>query len=288
MTAIARWIQQEQESEAGRVVADPQQHDNRFIFTCAEDIPHSEVFSQVIERNRVTPIAELHRWENYRSLAPEQRLPGKVRLDRDGFIAEGQYAIPPGPIFNTIMELYADQGVVELACLRGQTMPEIRKLKINEFFFPEPKEPTKNLDNTPRTYREIRERMSQIQEGFKKPNAAKLLESTLPVFQQIVEDILRSVAISERFDQQLLDESEAHIELGKVNPQFKQRYDKRDYRALSRLERERKDQVVSGMARNQHDLIEAIAHRMGDQPLSVDLMKTFARELITELKRAEK
>jgi len=288
-TAVAQWLEQEAMEQQNRATQlDPGQNDNRFVWQGAEDIPHSEVHSGWIERCRITPITKLLRWENFVALAPEQRIPGLERKDRDGKIAEAMYATPPGPIFDSIIEQYETFGVLEVDALRGMGGKHIQALAIDSTFFPERKDcnARPKIDETPRTYREMKARIYDI---------VKLVESGThtspknqwPIYLQVAKSMLQSLEISAHNDNQLVDMSETEMELGKVNGQYKQRYDNRDYRAMHRLERTRRDQVTNAMAEQQRDLIQAIATRHGDAQLTPDMIRALVQETVKGLKELQ-
>jgi hypothetical protein len=288
--AVAQWLQQEEIENRGRVLReDPGQNDNRFIWQGAEDILHAEVHSQVIERCRTTPITKLLRWENYTALASEQRIPGLERKDRDGKIAEAMYATAPGPIFDGIIEQYEVLGVIELEALRGMGGQHIQALSIDTTFFPERKDPNTKpkIDETPRTYREMKARIYEIVDKIEKGQHASP-KNQWPIYLEVAKAMIRSLAISEHNDHQRIDLSESEIELGKINPQYKQRYDNPDYRALHRLERQRKDHVTTHLADQQKDLIAAIATRHGDATLTPDMIRALVQETVKGLAELQK
>lgn len=276
-TAATKWQEVEQQAERQRMPSLIQDRTKvRFVWQCAEDVPHVEVLGGIIERCRVTPIVKKYVWDNIDSLAQEQRVPGMMRRDREGKFAEAAYEILPGYIFDSVMDQYGHQGVVELASLREvQTANDFQALNIDGFFFPQRKSHLAKIDDIPRTYSEMRAQIEEAKSRLQTGNLNYTLDQC-PTLLNTADEMLDAVRKAEAFDVFLLDESERELELGRTNPTFKQLYDNRDIRALHRLQRQRKDYAINEMAKQHNSLVELMATTIAQQKDSSADMATIA------------
>lgn len=296
-TAAIRWQAQEQNLAAVRQpLADEGLDQVRFIWQCVEDLPHEEVMGGWIERCRVMPIVKRYRWESYDALSEDQREPGMVRRDKEGRIAEAAYSILPGHIFKTVMDQFEPRGVVEFKAIRGISSPQaFARLNIDGLFFPQRKDRDAKIDEIPRAYTAIRNRIEEVraelvagQHDYSPQDRAILIE--------IADQMLHGVQVARSADVALLDESERELELGRNNPQYKQVYDARDLRALQRLERNRKDYAVEEMAKQQNSVTELLAKTLANQGAATenladglkDALQSFAREFATTFAATQK
>lgn len=261
----------------------------RFVWQCLEDLPHDEVMGGWIERCRVMPIVRRYRWDNIESLAPEQREPGMMRRDREGKWAEAAYAMQPGHIYRTVMDQFEGRGLVEFTSLRGIASPEaFQRLNIDGLFFPERKDRDTRVDDVPRSYAEIRERIEKVRAALVAGEYDYTPQERTALI-DVADRMLHGVAVAQAADVALLDESERELELGRNNPAFKQVYDARDLRALQRLRRQRKDYAVEQMAQQQNSVTELLAATLAKQGAAQenladglkDALQSFAREFAT-------
>lgn len=251
--AAVRWVETELETKRVRMpdaLADRQS--TRFIWQAREDTPHAEVLGGMIERCRVMPVIKTLRWDRIADVPLEFREVGMLRKDHEGKTAYAAYGILPGFIFDAIMEQYRGHGVVELTALRGMDAARFAALKIDEVFFPEQKSVDDGVDQTPQTYGEMRRsiQLAIIEVRNNRDYSAQ----QIAVLETCANEMLRAINVAERYDNALADESEGELELGRNNPQYKQKYDASDLAALRRVGRPRKDAFMKRLAEQQFDL----------------------------------
>lgn len=240
---------------------------NRYIWFPAEDIPYPEanagyiailreraqqlnyrniqLAGGFIERMRVTPVLPAPYWERIFDVPDEMRrnLRGQKA---NGDYEEALYYVPPGHIFDGIMDSYRLWGVTELQALRGMEVEELLDLRIDETFFPEEKDLTrignngKTIDETPRRYSLMRARIAETL-AEAPPKSA--------IYQRIAGDMLTAIEVATAFDTALVDEEETRNPL---------RYSNHGLRALHRLERQRRDHAMNEMAKRQESALDVI------------------------------
>src|SRR5262245_4919542 len=176
----------------------------RFIWHCREDVPHAEVLGGVIERCRVMPVIRFLKWDRMEDIPLEHREPGMMRRDHENKWAYAAYAILPGFICDAILDQYRDRGVVELTALRGMDAQQFKALGIDELFCPQRKSVDDGIDDTPKTYQEVRFEIEsrihavQINGGY--------TSQQLAIIRTCGQEMLRAVALAERYDTALVDE----------------------------------------------------------------------------------
>jgi hypothetical protein len=245
-------------------------HVNRYVWYPAEDIPYPEanagyvallrerarqlgmqdiaLAGGYVERNRVTPILPNPVWERYQDVPEDLRRATRGRMP-NGDPEEALYYVPPGHIFDGLMDGYRFYGVTEIEALRGMDIEDFLALRIDEIFFPEEKDLTrlgpdqKPIDRTPRRYSEIR---TQIMQALKTQKDSAQYE----LYKMIAADMIRAVEVSEAFDTSLVDEEESRNPL---------RYTNHGLRALYRLQRQRRDHAINDMAKRQDAAVDVIA-----------------------------
>lgn len=178
---------------------------------------------------------------------------------------EAQYEIPPQGIFESIMGQYGVWGVKELSGLQGMAPKEVAALNIDLTFCPW------HWDEIPKPYRIIED---QIKNTLRSLNGNQLLHS-------VGEDMLQSLTAAKAYDEMLVDEEESRKEL---------KYSRPGLRALSRLERQRRDTALNNMAASQNKVFEKIpdilaAQSGGHDPALVEMLK--AQQEQNELLREE-
>lgn len=209
-----------------------------YIWIASETLPNREIAGGFIQRGLVTPVLAYPVWERTSDVPSEM-----VIRYRDGG-AEALYAIPPHPIFDTIMKQYGDWGVVELTALTDLQPDIVQKLNIDGTFFP---------NGVPTTYEAMRTAIRQAV-----LNTSGL--SNAPVYRSIAMDMERGIAISERFDNAWVDTMESAIELSKSDPHYAglSTYDAHSFRALERLQRERRDHALLQSAATQRQVVDSL------------------------------
>lgn len=267
------------EAENARIKAPDSEVDRRstrFIWQAREDIPHAEVIGGVIERCRAMPVVRWLKWERAVDVPLEWREPGMIRRDREGKSEEVAYPTLPGYILDSILDAYRGWGVVELTALKGFDAASFARLGVDEVFFPETKNVDVHIDRTPQTYAELRARVNSVLDSLRQ-DASGRSSADIRVLIQCGEEMLIGITRAERADNSLIDESEGELELGRTNPQYKQKYDGRDLAALKRLNRPRKDAFMQRLSDNQLDLQKTLTQAIaGAQPQAVNIAEVAA------------
>jgi len=275
---------------------------NRYVWQGAEDIPHSEatagyvallrdrakqlnipltVTAGFIERCRVAPILAMPVWDRTEDVPLEMRVRFRDQKPNGDF-EQAQYLIQPGGIFDSVLEMYEGWGVRELRALRGFDANDFLELQIDDVFFPMVKDRNqfdavgRLLDQIPRTYREMKQRLMQRASYLPADGRRTTLEA-------VAADMLHSLEVSAAFDNSLVDREE---EPG-------QRYSNHGLRALTRLERERRDHALNRMAERQNAVFDKLpdviaAQKPAEMPM--EQFSIFAKEIaksIAETMRAE-
>jgi len=281
--AAVRWVETEMENKRIRrpdILADRQS--TRFIWQAREDVPHAEVLGGVIERCRVMPVVRLLKWDRIHDIPLEHREPGMVRKDNEGKDAYAAYAILPGYICDAILEQNRDRGVVELTALRGMDAEQFAALRIDELFFPERKSVDEGIDETPQTYADVRLAIeSRIHAA--KINGLGYSSHQLAILEACAQEMDRAIRIAERYDNALVDESEGELELGRNNPQYKQKYDAADLAALKRAGRPRRDAFMKRLADQTVDLQTTVRDAIVEKNSQVSNVQEIAQAVATSV-----
>lgn len=245
------------------------EHVNRYVWFPAEDIPYTEanagyvallrerakqlgmydvpLAGGYVERMRVTPILAAPHWDRIGDV-PETMRRDHRGLKPNGDYEEAQYFVPPGHIFDGLMDSYRFWGVTELTALRGMDIEDFLELRIDDMFFPEPKDLTrlgsnlKPIDETPRKYSLMR---SQIMTVL----ATQPRDARFPIYESVGREMLFAIDVASAFDTQLVDEEESRNPL---------KYSHHGLRALHRLERTRRDHAMNEMAKRQDQAMDAV------------------------------
>lgn len=195
---------------------------NRYVWYAGEDLPWPEIKGGFIKRCRVTPIVVFSVWERINDVPEDMRK--AVRRDwMDPKHTEARYEIRPQGIFDSVMAQYEEVGVRELTTLTGMNEQQVASLNIDAIFTPW------HSDDIPKPYREIEDR---IKDALRKLNGNQLLRS-------VGEELLASIENSRKYDDMFVD---------RVEGQKEPIYSKPVFRALSRLERRRRDHALNDMA----------------------------------------
>jgi hypothetical protein len=212
---------------------------NRYVWYAGEDLPWPEIHGGWIKRCRVTPILPFLIWERINDVPEDMRK--AVRKDwMDRTHQEAQYEIRPAGIFNSIMEQYGALGVIELTALRGKPEQEVLALNISTTFCPW------HGADIPKPYREIKEQIEKVLRTAS-------LNATL---RSVGEEMLASIEASKAYDEQFVDAEESQKEL---------KYSKPGLRALSRLDRRRRDHALTDLAEADLAAKRAAAQTSSDQ-----------------------
>lgn len=242
---------------------------NRYLWYPAEDIPHNEASAGFvalmreraaalgmpnpgitacwIERCRVVPVLAMPCWEEANSVPENLRIKGR-NPKPNGDYSEYQYAVPPGFIFQAVMDEYQPWGVTELQALRDGDPGDVLELRIDQTFFPEEKDRSRigydgiTVDEIPKAYTV---QLARIDEVLKKLNG----DSRKKTMIDVARDMNRAIEVSRAFDVALVDYEESQKEL---------KYSNHALRALSRLERKRRDHALNEMAQRQNDSLTAL------------------------------
>lgn len=212
---------------------------NRYVWYPGEDLPWPEIKGGWIKRCRVTPILPFLTWERINDVPQDMRL--AVRrdwMDRDH--QEAQYEIRPQGIFDSVMNQYGQLGVKELTTLGGMKPQDVEDLRIDDIFCPWPE------SRMPKPYREIEE---QIQKSIRDLGGNRLLC-------RVGEEMLESIAASKAYDQTFVDAEESQKEL---------KYTRPGLRALSRLDRRRRDTALNDMAAAQNKVFDKVPEILAAQ-----------------------
>lgn len=212
---------------------------NRYVWYAGEDVPWPEIKGGWISRCRVTPILPFLIWERITDVPEDMRK--AVRKDwMDRTHQEAQYEIRPQGIFDSVMGQYGVWGVRELTALKGKAPQEVAALNIDVTFCPW------TGDDIPKPYREIEDHIKKTLHGL---NGNQLLRS-------VGEDMLRSIAASKAYDEMLVDAEESQKEL---------KYSRPGLRALSRLDRRRRDSALNDMAAAQNKVFDKVPEILAAQ-----------------------
>lgn len=229
---------------------------NRYVWYPGEDLPWPEIKGGWIKRCRVTPILPFLTWERINDVPQDMRL--AVRrdwMDRDH--QEAQYEIRPQGIFDSVMNQYGQLGVKELTTLGGMKPQDVEGLRIDDIFCPWPE------SRMPKPYREIEE---QIQKSIRDLGGNQFLC-------RVGEEMLESIAASKAYDQTFVDAEESQKEL---------KYTRPGLRALSRLDRRRRDTALNDMAAAQNKVFDKVPEILAGQsdanPVLVDLVKEMQQQ----------
>jgi hypothetical protein len=186
-------------------------------------------------------------WEEASAVPEELRVKGR-NPKPNGEPSEYQYLVPPGHIFEAVMEQYQAWGLTELQVLRGGEPGDVLELQIDDTYFPERKDRMSvgydglPIDEIPKAYSALIARINQVTDGLKNDARRNTLE-------KIARDMLRAIEVSKAFDVALVDFEENQKEF---------QYSAHGLRALTRLERKRKDHAINEMAVRQAQSMDAI------------------------------
>lgn len=224
---------------------------NRYVWYAGEDLPWPEIKGGWIKRCRVTAILPFLIWERINDVPADMRK--AVRKDwMDREHQEAQYEIRPQGIYDSIMGQYQIWGVRELTVLKGKTPQEVAALNIDLTFC------RWHGDDIPKPYSAIED---HIRQTLKTLNGNQLLRS-------VGEEMLAAISAARAYDQTLVDEEESRKEL---------KYSRPGLRALSRLDRRRRDTALNDMAAAQNKVFdrvpEILAAQGGMDPAIVELIK---------------
>ncbi len=254
---------------------------NHYYWFGAESVPFLGLPNDRIERCRVTPVVKDIVWDNVDLIPMEAREPGYLQgydpITRRPTLCG--YAVLPGYTAEHLEEMYGAnksnagaltsgiQGVVELFPLRGWDPYAVEALGVDELYFPEFQgldEEGRQIDQLPKTYREMRERILQVQkdlhddEKLVDPKHKKLLI-------QLGDIMLQSLEVSEVNDELVLDNTHACFERSKNDKNEKSTYDARDFRALKRLEQVRRDHALAKLATQSNNLNDTVVALLKNQ-----------------------
>lgn len=211
---------------------------NRYVWYAGEDLPWPELKGGFIKRCRVAPIVSVFIWERIGDVPTDMRK--RLRKEwHDKDYAEAEYEIRPQGIFNSVMELYGELGVRELTALKGLEEQAVLALNIDVTFCPW------HSDDIPKPYREIEAHIQKVL------NTASLS----PILRQVGEEMLASIKASRQYDDIFVDQVE-----GAKEPV----YSKPVFRAMSRLERRRRDKALSDLAEADVAMKNAAAQASND------------------------
>jgi len=222
---------------------------NQYVWYAGENLPWPEIKGGFIKRCRVTPIVPFPMWERINDVPQDMRK--RLRqgwTDKDP--GEAQYEIQPKGIFDSVMEIYGEMGVCELTALKGMEEQRVVSLNIDATFTPW------HSDDIPKPYREIEDR---IKETLRNLNGNQLLRS-------VGEEMLASIGKSRAYDDIFVDRVESQKTPVYSHPVF---------RALSRLERRRRDTAQNQNAELQNKVFEKIPDILsaqGTDPAIVELI----------------
>lgn len=232
---IERWMAQQEANKTPDRVRERISKSNRYVWQAFEDIPHPQIVGGFIKRGRAWPILPWSLWERIMDVPLEMRL--DVRSSpQDKEHQEARYEIAPGDVFDHIMEFSGHWGIVELRSLFDMPLRQFLELDIDRRFFP---------GEIPKPYTAIRARIHEV--------CAGLTDKTLL---DVGADMLRSITISEAYDVRMIDELEN---------QDKFKYGHPHYRALSRLERRPKTEILGDMAKMQQTVFERLPDLLSNQ-----------------------
>lgn len=218
---------------------------NRYVWYPGEDLPWPEIKGGWIKRCRVTPIVSFLTWERINDVPQDMRL--AVRRDwTDRTHQEAQYEIRPQGIFDSVMNQYGALGVRELTSLKGMMEPQVAALNIDLAFCPW------NSDEIPKPYRIIEGHIKQVLQSV---NGNKVLRS-------VGEEMLASIEASKSYDEMLADEEESRKN---EKGEYVLKYSRPGLRALSRLERRRRDAALNDMAAAQNKVFEKVPEILAAQ-----------------------
>ena len=262
----------EKYAELTNTVFDPkvvyQDNEERHYLWCAsETIPHREIVTGFIHRGRVAPVLPLPVWDAI------EAVPTDLRRQLRNKDTEALYFISPLPIYQTVMSDYGDWGVTDLTAIKNWEARDVWNLHIEDVFFP---------NGIADTYDEI---VAQIQ-------SAELPKQKIDVYRAIAVDMLRGIQVCRKYDTWLVDEAEASIEKSKSHAGYASTYTEPALRAMTRLNRERKDHAISQVATRQNALVEALPEMIkgmaekNGSTLTPDHLMAFAEKLTEGLKEA--
>lgn len=216
---------------------------NRYVWYPGEDMPWPEIKGGFIRRCRVTAIVPFRIWERIADVPEDMRKSlRRDMMDRDH--QEAQYEIPAKGIFESIMEQYGVLGVRELTALQGMKPEDVCALGVDDVFCPWPEDCS--IDDMPKSYRVIEDHI-RLQLGTL--NGNRILKS-------VGEDMLRSIKDSRKYDAIFVDRVESQKEPIYSNPAF---------RALSRLDRRRRDHALNDMAAAQNKVFDKVPEILAAQ-----------------------
>lgn len=224
---------------------------NRYVWYPGEDLPWPEIAGGFIKRCRVTPIVPFPIWERIADVPEDMRK--AVRRDwMDRSHQEAQYEIRPQGIFEAVMGQYGVLGVRELTALTGMEEQRVAALNIDTTFAPWPS------SDIPKPYSAIEDHIKQTLRSL---NGNQVLRA-------VGEEMLASIAAARAYDVMFVDEEESRKEL---------KYSRPGLRALSRLERERRDQALNNMAASQNKVFakipDILAGQGGVDPAVMEIIK---------------
>lgn len=212
---------------------------NRYVWYAGEDLPWPEIKGGRIKRCRVTPIVPFLIWERINDVPEDMRK--AVRKDwMDRSHQEAQYEIRPQGIFDAVMGQYHLWGCRELTALRGMSERQVAALNIDSTFAPW------HSDEIPKPY-------SQIEDHIRLTLGANYMT---PLLRSVGQEMLASITASRAYDQTFVDAEESQKELKYTNPGL---------RALSRLDRRRRDQALNEMAAAQNKVFDKVPEILAGQ-----------------------
>lgn len=211
---------------------------NRYVWYAGEDLPWPEIKGGFIRRCRVTAIVPFPIWERISDVTEDLRL--RVRKEwMDKAYTEAEYEIQPSAIFDSVESQYGHLGLRELTTLKGMTERQVWELNIDATFFPW------TGDEIPKPYRRIEEKIHMVL-GYQGDD---------PILRAVGEEMLASIKASREYDQMFVDRTENQKEPVYSHPVF---------RAMSRLERRRRDAALTDMASADLAAKKAVAQGSGD------------------------
>jgi len=212
---------------------------NRYLWFAAEDLPWPEIKEGFIRRCRVAPILPFPIWERINDVPEDMRIAvRKEWMDKEH--QEAKYELRPQGIYDAIMNQYNHLGVRELTALRGMDPDRVTALLIDQTYCP--------WDNgdIPKPYAIIGD---HIERTLRKLNKNTILQT-------VGEEMLASIAASRAYDEMLVDEEESRPIL---------KYSRPGLRALSRLDRRRRDSALNDMAAAQNRVFDKVPEILAAQ-----------------------
>lgn len=224
-------------------------YETRHIFVPFQAVSHPSL------EGREIPPGEIYALDAIKRHAPVWRLPesGAQVLEVTGPNKNVViYLDEPGPVLTSILQSAGAQGAIEITALKGMQRAQLKALGINEIVFGTPR---------PTTAAAYRDRMSAImnQAQKQKGDSAATLAS-------IAAAIFRSIDTCERYCDRILQQTHAEMDTAKTgNKDAKQRYDRRDLRAIEFIGAIPREQQMVALAKEQQQhaaLVPVILERM--------------------------